>query len=236
MQVAIETTGRTGSLAVLAGQELLSCVNLDGGARTASSLAPELQRLLADCRSKGCPVGFVSVACGPGSFTGLRIGVTTAKTLSFALGLPLVAVDSLAAIAATTFHDHRDCRSLLVALNAYRGQVFWAEFDRQRLLPPIDTLAGRRDGGRGLDHGGQARIAQAEEWSAQLATRADSIAWVGDAQPFGSQASARLSRTCDAVGVGLLGARLAICNSWADPFALVPRYLKASAAEEKASR
>ena len=82
----------------------------------------------------------VSVADGPGSFTGLRIGVTTAKTLCYALELPLVAIDSLAAIAATALHDHPAYERIWAVLNAYRGQVFLGMFDRGTLLPDVSAI------------------------------------------------------------------------------------------------
>ena len=99
--LAIETTGKGGSLAVFCGEQVLEWTNLGDDRRTAASLAPQLSLTLEHCHRLGRPLSLISVADGPGSFTGLRIGVTTAKTLSYAIGLPLVAVDSLATIAAT---------------------------------------------------------------------------------------------------------------------------------------
>jgi hypothetical protein len=55
----------------------------------------------------------------------------------------------------------------------------------------------------------------------------------GDALPLGDLAHQRCERSCDAIGVGLLGFRSAICNDWVDPIQLTPRYLRSSAAEEK---
>ncbi len=230
--MAIETTGRSGSLAVLSAETILWQSKLDPGSRTAASLGPEMDRLIRWCEKKRHPIGFVSVADGPGSFTGLRIGVTTAKTLAYALELPLVSVDSLAAIAAAVFLQYPKTDSLLVATNAYRGQVFCGTFTRDRLLADPQRLVDW------TAHPETVGICEQDEWQKRLRSLPAGTALAGDSLPFGDLAHRRLrlpDQTTEAVGVGLLGYRRAICNDWADPFALAPRYLKPSAAEEKAA-
>lgn len=176
----------------------------------------------------------MSVADGPGSFTGLRIAVTTAKTLSYALAIPLVAVDSLAAIAASVFYRQRSIDSLIVALNAYRGQVFHGAFDRSELLVDIAELPVTRSSTeKWTAHPDSVAIAEGEAWQRILHRRRPDQSVAGDALPLGGISNERRERSCDAVGVGLLGLRSAICSDWVDPISLVPRYLKPSAAEEK---
>ena len=140
VQLAIETTGRLGSIAVLKGQRVLSAINLDPPQRTAAALFPELERTLRWCGQCGHRPDFISIADGPGSFTGIRIGVTTAKMLGYSLGVPIVNVDSLAAIAASVFHDHPSVPAVLVALDAYRGQTYCGTFDRSSLLPSLEEI------------------------------------------------------------------------------------------------
>ena len=208
--------------------------NLDSDTRAAAALGPEIDRALRWCKKNHPPLGFVSVADGPGSFTGLRIAVTTAKTLSYALAIPLVAVDSLAAIAASVFHDHRSVDSLIVALNAYRGQVFHGAFDRSELLVDLaDLPPGGSATRKWAAHPETVGIDEGEAWQRILQGRRPGQSVAGDASPLGELANDRCERSCDAVGVGLLGLRSAICNDWVDPISLVPRYLKPSAAEEK---
>jgi tRNA threonylcarbamoyladenosine biosynthesis protein TsaB len=67
----------------------------------------------------------VSVASGPGSYTGLRIGVSTAKGLCYALGIPLIAIDSLHALAQIAKEKHPDAR-LCMAIDARRMEIFSA--------------------------------------------------------------------------------------------------------------
>ncbi len=224
----METTGTAGSIAVLSGQRVLRQVNLDPQKRTAAMLAPAIEQLLRWCRDQDLELHFVAVADGPGSFTGLRIGVTTAKALSYALGLSLVGVDSLAAVAAAAFGDSPDCHSLLVGLDAYRSQVYCGTFDRSELLPPINAIPKSW-----TPHPDSVRVATNLDWSACLARRAAETQITGDAKLLGPLADQRVDRHCDAIGVGMLGIRAAVSGKFVDPMRLVPRYLKLSAAEEK---
>jgi len=70
-------------------------------------------------------IGAVAVACGPGLFTGVRVGVTTAKTMASALAVPVIAVPSLDLLA----HPLRFGTGLVVAtLDARRGECYWARY------------------------------------------------------------------------------------------------------------
>lgn len=204
-------------------------VNLDPERRTAATLAPVIEETLKWCRNNQSFPDFLTIADGPGSFTGLRIGVTTAKTLGYALGLPVVAVDSLAAIAAATFDTVTTCDSLLVGIDAYRGQVFSGEFRRCTLLPPTQDIPKSW-----TPHPDTVSVISQRQWIESLDQRSADTAVAGDAKPMGSLADQRLQRRCDAIGVGLLGIRAAIQEQLVDPMQLIPRYLKLSAAEEKA--
>jgi tRNA threonylcarbamoyl adenosine modification protein YeaZ len=228
--VAIETTGRLGSVAVLRGQRIIREVNLDPNCRSATTLAPALRDTLSWCEQQGESPGFVSIADGPGSFTGLRIGVTTAKTLCYALELPLVAVDSLAAIAAAALHTNPECQRIWSVLDAYRGQVFMGQFERASLFPDQNRIPSDWSA-----HPKTVQVLQREDWDAMLREKSQTIAVAGDPKPLGARSGELLKRNCDAVGVGLLAVRAAVAGQFCDPLALVPRYLRASAAEEKAA-
>lgn len=228
--VAIETTGRFGSVAVLRGQRIIRKVNLNPDQRSAATLAPVLQGILKWCKQTHQNPSFISVADGPGSFTGLRIGVTTAKTLCYALELPLVSVDSLAAIAAAAFHTNPSCQAIWAVIDAYRGQVFHGRFERPGLLPdaasvPDDWTA----------HPQTIEVIGQKRWETQLEQKPPQIGLAGDPKPLGARSANALQRDCDAIGVGLLALRAASLGQFSDPMQLVPRYLKVSAAEEKMS-
>jgi tRNA threonylcarbamoyladenosine biosynthesis protein TsaB len=126
--LAIETSGHGGMLAALegadSGTQLLREVRLEGG-RTAQVLAPTLEKLLAEVGWPPRAVELVAVANGPGSFTGLRIGVTTAKTFAYAAGAQIQAVDTLDVLAAQTPWANA---KLWTILDAQRQELFVARF------------------------------------------------------------------------------------------------------------
>lgn len=217
-------------MAVLRGQRVIRKVNLHPDQRSAATLAPALKDVLDWCKQQGHPPALVSVADGPGSFTGLRIGITTAKTLCYALELPLVSVDSLAAIAAAALHDHPRCQSIWAVLNAYRGQVFLGKFDRSTLLPDASSLPVNW-----TTHPESTEILQHPDWDEHLQNKPPNIELTGDKQALHACSRPVLSRECDAIGVGLLAFRALARQQFSDPMQLVPRYLKPSAAEEKVS-
>lgn len=228
--MAIETTGRSGSIAVLSGDRVLRHQNLNVNQRTAATLAPAIAATFLWARESRQFPDLIAIADGPGSFTGLRIGVTTAKTLGYSLGLPIVAVDSVAAIAAAAFDDCATYDSLLVGLNAYRQQVFAGEFHRSDLLPNLEKIPQTWTA-----HPDTVDVLEDHSWQQRLDNRCGTTGVTGDIQPLARFADLRIDRQCDAIGVGLLGIRAALRGEFVDALKLVPRYLKLSAAEEKAA-
>ncbi|NNE00727.1 MAG: tRNA (adenosine(37)-N6)-threonylcarbamoyltransferase complex dimerization subunit type 1 TsaB [Pirellulaceae bacterium] len=237
VHLAIETTGQSGSLALLMGDTVLQTTQLGSDQRTASSLAPALDQMLGWACKSDCRVGFVSVAQGPGSFTGLRIGITTAKTLCYATSLPLIGIDSVAAVAAAYFAQEDSCDQVLVGLNAYRGQVFTGQFQRESLLPALPDVPAAAtgiDGNRSENMEDRVSIVDQEQWLTLLGNLPGSQVCVGDAKMFAKSERAKFQQRqiSDAVGVGQLAIRAAMAGAFRDPMTLVPRYLKPSAAEE----
>ncbi|MCB9560470.1 MAG: tRNA (adenosine(37)-N6)-threonylcarbamoyltransferase complex dimerization subunit type 1 TsaB [Kofleriaceae bacterium] len=112
-------------------------------------LLPLCAEVLAGVGLGAADLDAIAVGAGPGSFTGLRIGMATAKGLAFALGTPLWAVSSLAALA----DDAQVAAGTIVVpiLDARRGEVYAGAFRRdgdalvalgpERVLPPADLAA-----------------------------------------------------------------------------------------------
>lgn len=121
--IAIETVATAGSVALLRDDELVAEAALPPESRSARTLAAAVQNLWL---AAGKPaISLVAVAKGPGSFTGLRVGVTTAKALAYAWQATLLGVNTLDAIAAQCAPS----KGLLdVILDAQRQELFVARF------------------------------------------------------------------------------------------------------------
>lgn len=95
-----------------------------------------LVRIDAVCRARGvapAQLDAVAVGAGPGSFTGLRIGMATAKGIAFAAGRPLWAVSSLAAVAWRARRE--EAEAIVAVLDARRGEIYAGCFARDTLAP-----------------------------------------------------------------------------------------------------
>ena len=97
--LGIETSTPVCSVALADSDRVLAEYTLDVGTQHAERLSPMVQRILADTGLTASDLEGVAVAAGPGSFTGLRIGMSTAKGLCLASGLPLMAVPTLEGLA-----------------------------------------------------------------------------------------------------------------------------------------
>jgi tRNA threonylcarbamoyladenosine biosynthesis protein TsaB len=95
----LETSGRVGAVALAEGARLLSSRRLDEARRHTRDLAPAIADLLTAQGWKPRDVAAVFVSHGPGSYTGLRVGIMSAKTFAYATGCAVAAIDTLAAIA-----------------------------------------------------------------------------------------------------------------------------------------
>lgn len=97
--LGIETSTTQGGVAVVGEDHVLCETVLNVEVTHSERLLPAVDRALADARISLEALGGIAVSIGPGSFTGLRIGLSTAKGLAYATGLPLVGVPTLEAMA-----------------------------------------------------------------------------------------------------------------------------------------
>jgi tRNA threonylcarbamoyladenosine biosynthesis protein TsaB len=126
--LALDTTTRAGSVAVLADGALLAEHTGDPASTHAQRLPADLMRALETARVPLSAVDRFAVAAGPGSFTGLRIGIATMQGLAMAGKKPIVPVSTLEALAESV----TDLRVQRVAawMDAQRGEVFAALYAR----------------------------------------------------------------------------------------------------------
>jgi len=106
------------------GQPLAQLVTVDPH-RHAELLAPAIAKVVADAGATQRDLTGIVVGVGPGPYTGLRVGIVTAKVLAAALGIPVYGVCSLDVIAA----DVEGERAFAVATDARRREVYWARYD-----------------------------------------------------------------------------------------------------------
>ena len=156
--VAIETSGRPGGVALfLPGgtvkERVLGSASSEAG--HARTLVPQTMALVDEAGLAPGDLGAIAVSVGPGSYTGLRVGVTAAKTLSWALSCELVAVSTLEALAreAVLSGAPSGTKRLVPAVDARRGQVYAAFFELR---------------GRAVDRLGEDEVLTLEDLSRRL--------------------------------------------------------------------
>lgn len=131
--ILIETSTALCSAALAEDGKILSYKE-DDGRRHASMLAPLIESILKEngISVKDCDA--VGVSMGPGSYTGLRVGVSTAKGLCFGSGIPMLAVGSLDALVWGALDGNRvpdGCKYIIPMIDARRMEVYAATFDCQ---------------------------------------------------------------------------------------------------------
>ncbi len=97
--LAIETSTYSGSIAVSEDDRILGEYYLNMGPSHSERLVPAIDRLLGELGIEGKELGGVAVSLGPGSFTALRVGISTAKGLAYSLGIPVTGASSLEILA-----------------------------------------------------------------------------------------------------------------------------------------
>jgi tRNA threonylcarbamoyladenosine biosynthesis protein TsaB len=215
----LETSGRSGLVALAEGARLLGLRRLDEGRRNGRDVAPAVAELLAAQGWKPRTVQGVIVSRGPGSYTGLRVGVMSAKAFAYATGCALLTVETFAVVAeqappgVSAVDVLADAQKDRVYLQSFRrGPAGWQAESPLSVQRFADWLAGRRAeawvSGPGL-----------LRWEAQLPAEVPRVE-PGRREP-GAEALLRL---------GL--ARL-LAGERDDVWAVEPLYLRPSSAEEQ---
>jgi tRNA threonylcarbamoyladenosine biosynthesis protein TsaB len=216
--LAIETSGPVGSVALLNGREILTDQALELGRKHAQSLIPTIQQLLVSHGKQPAEVGLVAVSVGPGSYTGLRVGVVCAKTFAYALACPLTAVDTLQAIAV---NSPAGIERIEVVADAQRGDLFSGRYQRSE---PGNW-----------ERIGDVQVLSAEEWASRLAA-GDTVSGPG-LEKYGDLALGKCRAlpvdfwVPTASNIARLGIRLLAIGETADPGNVEPLYLRRSSAE-----
>jgi tRNA threonylcarbamoyladenosine biosynthesis protein TsaB len=146
--LALDTTTRGGSVAVAMDGRVLALLEGDAARPHAERVPADLLRALARAGATLADVDVFAVAIGPGSFTGLRIGIAAIQGCAFAAGKPVVGVSALEALAlaAAGAHELGPGRRLGVWMDAQRQEVFSALYDingtgPETVLTPVEGPA-----------------------------------------------------------------------------------------------
>jgi tRNA threonylcarbamoyladenosine biosynthesis protein TsaB len=132
--MAIETSGRLGSVALALGPQLLAEQAFTSELQHAAQLLPTMETLCRQQNWQPCDIEHLYISAGPGSFTGVRIAITVAKTIAYAQQTKIVAVPSIepqvlnADLAIQ--NEKLPIKHLAVVLEAGLGQIFTAIFEK----------------------------------------------------------------------------------------------------------
>lgn len=224
MLLAIETATDVCSVALVEAGRVVGVAEVLRPRSHAARLAPLVRDVLAQAEREVADLAVVAVSAGPGSYTGLRIGTSTAKGLAFVSGAALVAVPSLEALALAAV-DALDPADLLVAaLPSRRGEVYAAAYRA------------------GLDEAAPAAALTLDELPDWLPAHEGRLWIVGDAGQTVADALGREARVLDparfrpsAAHVGALGWARWQAGQVEDLAAFEPAYLKAFVAKKAGS-
>jgi len=217
----LETSGRIGQVALARGATLAALRRLDEARRHARDLAPAIAELLAGQGWQPRDLHAVIVSRGPGSYTGLRVGIMSAKTLAYATGCTLLATDTFAAIACQA---PPAVLTLDVITDAQQDKLYVQRFTRSSSAEPLTPATALS-------------IQPFAAWQASL-TDQDWVSGPG-LEKFGERFPVHVRIVPAAAWFPLAAslARLGLerlnLGEKDDVFAVEPLYLRPSSAEEK---
>lgn len=220
--LSLETSGRLGSVALFRDGALLEERTYPHGLQHAAAIVPMIDDLCRVHAITPRQIERIDISIGPGSFTGLRVGVTLAKTLAFSTGAKIVAVPSVEVLIENL---PPDTMNGIVVLDAKRGQIFTGRFSHDA-------------SGRWICD----EPAHLDTLAKMLERSPRPVHLIGEGIPYHRQAIADHAGVVisdetlwqpRAAVVGKLGTIRAARGEFTDPFRLVPTYVRLAEAEEK---
>lgn len=223
--LAIESSATACSVALCEDERLLAQSFQNNGLTHSVTLLPMADQVLRGCGATLDDVDVIAVAAGPGSFTGLRIGVSAAKGLAWPGRKPCAAVSTLEAMAWTVAHTGME---ICAGMDARRSQVYAARF---------------RGAGDGLERLSDDGALSLEELAAQVKKSGNPQLLVGDGAGLCYTTFRELGldvrmapphlRDQSAWGVARAALEMARAGKLTDADGLVPRYHRLSQAERE---
>ena len=223
--LAIETSGRTGSVAVFENDVLLSERFFSSMMKHSAELLPVATELLSENNYKPFDIKHIYISIGPGSYTGLRIAATVAKIMNLAIGCKIVAVDTLDVIAENISNqtNYSDIDHIAAILDAKRKQFYistynkisddnnysWQKNSSDLVITSADFVKQCNDIGKPILLVGEGLVYYANDFKSDLIQIADESLWYPKAST-----------------VGKLGWQLAQKGIFSDAPTLEPSYLR----------
>ena len=223
--LSIDTSSQVSSVAVLSAERVAAEISMQGALTHSETLMPHIETALRMARVEKSELEGIAVSIGPGSFTGLRIGLASAKMMAYALHIPLIAVPTLEALA-----HHYVCEGvrLVPMMDAQKGNVYVQEFT-WRVDGDALTLHEERS----------LAILPLAEVIAGLSGTEQPVLLLGDAMqrkvdvelPVNVRLAPIHARMPRAVCVGLAALARLVRGAVDDPVTAAPLYLRRSEAE-----
>ncbi|MDP3967181.1 MAG: tRNA (adenosine(37)-N6)-threonylcarbamoyltransferase complex dimerization subunit type 1 TsaB [Nocardioides sp.] len=129
MLLALDTATPAVTVALHDGTSVVATRSGSHPMRHGEQLAPAIEAVLTEAGATPRDVTAIAVGVGPGPFTGLRVGLVTARTMAAVLGIPTYGVCTLDVLAAQALDEGRVRGRFLVASDARRKEVYWAGYD-----------------------------------------------------------------------------------------------------------
>jgi tRNA threonylcarbamoyl adenosine modification protein YeaZ len=242
--LALDTCDSRGSISVLRDHEVLQTIEHDTADDYSIWLLPAIDRALQSSGLTFADIDVYVAASGPGSFTGVRVGLTTVKAWAEVTGKPIVGVSRLEALA--TLASPSDGEFVAAFTNAQRKQIYGA-------LYRVEREVGDRDGHTRTRVGDEAVLSAKEfvEWVAQNSAGSP-VRWISTDPEMLAETDESAARQNDgavrhvdnandtrvqaaspflAPAIGKLGFRLATMKQFTDPLRLDANYVRRSDAE-----
>lgn len=220
--LAFDTSNQPLSVALFDGGQLVAQKETDIAKNHSEQLLPIIDTVVRDAGWQPADLERIIVSQGPGSYTGLRLAVTTAKTLAFTLGIELVGVSSLALLAMNIQEDNTLIIPMMDARNGnvYAGQYTWVDGQLINIVPDQHTAV----------------VDMPTKITADYAR----VVYVGDGAIYQEQLQARVPSAEFAVGAAnkphaanmlALASTSVVLKNMDDIHQFVPNYLRVTQAE-----
>ncbi|HEY0010162.1 MAG TPA: tRNA (adenosine(37)-N6)-threonylcarbamoyltransferase complex dimerization subunit type 1 TsaB [Tepidisphaeraceae bacterium] len=225
--LALETSGRIGSVALVEDGRVVAADQFSHGLQHAAGLLPMIDRLTTARGWKPPDIAEIYVSAGPGSFTGLRIGITLAKTIAMATGAKLVAVPTMRVL---LMNAPPEAEEVILVLDAKRGQIYTARYVRR----PSSTSGL-------MDEWTEAESAHLNTLGAMIDRSGRPVYLLGEGIPYHKAAATgegvfltdESAWRARAENVAALGGAMAGAGQFIKPDEFLPIYVRLPEAEEK---